>query len=235
MTLEKLTIQYEGNPAGSFPSDRKIQALFNPNQLTHTRSATWNRVDSSVLSKGTPEGVMRFGSVQSQTLALSLFFDTYAPYDAAVSGGALGLLSANSAPPKSVADITDKVMNLAKLDPDLHRPPVCRLSWGKLATFLCVLQRATRTYVLFLEDGTPVRATVDCTFMEYPAASTSASELHSSDVEKSYVIRPGDTLMGIAAALYGDVSLWRRIADANGIEDPRVLLPGKSLAIPRIR
>ena len=45
-------------------------------------------------------------------------------------------------------------------------------------------------------------------------------------------MRPGDTLMGIAAAVYNDATSWRPIAAANRIVDPRRLLPGLSLIIP---
>src|SRR5262249_31689103 len=97
-----------------------------------------------------------------------------------------------------------------------------------------VLQQSTRTYTLFMPDGTPVRATVECTFLEIEDKG-SRVELHSADVAKSYLVKPGDTLMGIAAACFGDGSLWRLIADENGIEDPRALVPGQSLSIPKVR
>src|SRR5262249_37896057 len=129
---------------------------------------------------------------------------------------------------------TAAVMQLARIDSELHRPPVCRLKWGTTTLFSGVLQSSTRTYTLFLPDGTPVRATMECTFMEI-ADSSAKVELHSSDVAKSYVVRPGDTLMAIAAACFGDGSQWRRIADENGIEDPRALVPGRTLAIPKLR
>jgi nucleoid-associated protein YgaU len=45
-------------------------------------------------------------------------------------------------------------------------------------------------------------------------------------------VRRGDTLSGIAAAEYGDPALWRPIARANGIVDPRHVEPGRELTIP---
>jgi 5'-nucleotidase len=46
------------------------------------------------------------------------------------------------------------------------------------------------------------------------------------------VIARGDTLWDIAKAAYGDGTLWRRIAEANGNPRPRALHIGTELSIP---
>ena len=56
--------------------------------------------------------------------------------------------------------------------------------------------------------------------------------LDSPDVDKHYVVRRGDTLSSISGALYRDPSLWREIARANGIADPRRVAPGRELRVP---
>jgi len=56
----------------------------------------------------------------------------------------------------------------------------------------------------------------------------------SPDVEKSYVVRRGETLASIAYATYRDPERWREIALANGIADPRRLDPGRVLTIPAL-
>ena len=40
------------------------------------------------------------------------------------------------------------------------------------------------------------------------------------DAISSHVVRDGDSLPSIAFAAYGDPTLWRTIAEANGIDDP---------------
>jgi nucleoid-associated protein YgaU len=115
--------------------------------------------------------------------------------------------------------------------PDLHRPPLCTLRWGKNKVFEGVVQSLNRTYVMFLEDGTPVRATVDCSFFD---ARIEQIQMNSADVVKAYTVRPGDTLMGIAAAYYNDTSQWRAIATANDIRNPLKLRPGTVLTIPAL-
>ena len=47
-----------------------------------------------------------------------------------------------------------------------------------------------------------------------------------------HVIVRGDTLWDLAKAAYGEGTLWRRIAEANGNPRPRALHVGRELAIP---
>ncbi|MBI2308425.1 MAG: LysM peptidoglycan-binding domain-containing protein [Rhodocyclales bacterium] len=48
----------------------------------------------------------------------------------------------------------------------------------------------------------------------------------------SYTIKTGDTLQGIAAAVWGDGSLWYLIADANGLAGTSALTAGQTLTLP---
>lgn len=49
---------------------------------------------------------------------------------------------------------------------------------------------------------------------------------------QSYRVQPGDTLWLIARRFYGDPSLYRWLADANGIADPHRLMVGQELVLP---
>lgn len=51
---------------------------------------------------------------------------------------------------------------------------------------------------------------------------------------RAYTVRPGDTLSSIAAVQMGSASLWRRLAEANNIRDPRALRVGQRLVIPPV-
>jgi hypothetical protein len=48
----------------------------------------------------------------------------------------------------------------------------------------------------------------------------------------TYTVRTGDTLAGIAAALWGDGNLWYRLAEANGLSANASLSEGQSLMLP---
>ncbi len=47
-----------------------------------------------------------------------------------------------------------------------------------------------------------------------------------------YTVRSGDTLAGIAAMLWGDASLWYKLAEANGLSADASLAAGQSLSVP---
>ena len=48
------------------------------------------------------------------------------------------------------------------------------------------------------------------------------------------LVKRGDTVSSIAAEIYRDPGLWRRIAEANNLDDPRQLHIGLRLAIPKL-
>lgn len=51
----------------------------------------------------------------------------------------------------------------------------------------------------------------------------------------SYIVKEGDTLQAIAASQLNDASQWREIAMANNIDNPRKILAGVRLKIPRLK
>jgi nucleoid-associated protein YgaU len=189
---------------------------------------------------------MEFQATPPATLAIDLFFDTYEGRPRSDAASLLGALRSSLVPDNpfeagtpsatSVTEHTRKVARLTHVRSELHRPPVCVLQWGKTELFRGVLTQLRQDFTFFLADGTPVRATLACTFMAYRTFATAARdvELHSADVEKQRVVRRGDTLSGIAVAEYGDPSRWREIAAENDIDNPRALVPGQVLVIPKL-
>ena len=64
------------------------------------------------------------------------------------------------------------------------------------------------------------------------AAATTTTAETAVAAGGTHVIARGDTLWDIAKAAYGDGTLWRRIAEANGNPRPRALHVGTELSIP---
>lgn len=50
-----------------------------------------------------------------------------------------------------------------------------------------------------------------------------------------YVVKKGDTLWALARRYYGNPYLWPKIADRNGVKNPRLLQIGKRLVIPKVK
>jgi nucleoid-associated protein YgaU len=97
-----------------------------------------------------------------------------------------------------------------------------------------VLARASQKFILFLPDGRPARARINCTFNEYIDPEREAKEVNrqTSTYTKAHIVIAGETLSGIAAAIYGDPAQWRPIAIVNEVDNPRDLTAGQSLQIP---
>jgi nucleoid-associated protein YgaU len=234
--LQKLTIEYERRRR----KPGKVEALFNPNEITLSKSATWAQQRSvSTGRRGGSAIVQEFRGSEAETFSIELFFDTYESRSGSQSWlrSAMPRLPGVGLQPDAtdVRQHTERVAKLAEVDQELHRPPKCHLLWGAFDIFTGVMTSVQQRFTLFLQDGTPVRATLTCSFAEATRAARSrATELHSADVTKTRQVRRNDTLHSLAAEEYNDPSLWRHIARANGIVNPRELQPGTVLTIPKL-
>ncbi len=132
-----------------------------------------------------------------------------------------------------------KLQRFARPDPELHINPTLLFSWGSFTAeddvaFVCDLEEFNVTYTMFLPDGTPVRAKVSITLREVEDPNELAAYFQSPDHAKLHTVKRGDTLQQIANREYENPAEWRRIADANGIDDPLNLEPGTRLLVPPI-
>ncbi len=65
-----------------------------------------------------------------------------------------------------------------------------------------------------------------------PALAGPADELTVMNGKKVYLVKPGDTLAGIAGKLFGDTTRWKEIWQANPqIRKPGLIFPGDTLVI----
>ncbi len=240
-SLKKLRIFHEtaADAQGNVTEQDHFDALFNPNELSFSRRVVWKTRDAAGNGQQVAPTDLDFIRSAPERLQLTLFFDTYEP---ATSGDAVRnfLLPSNpfggtGGPTASDVRIhTERVAELGRVHESLHRPPRCMLMWGGVRLFHGVLSRLDQKLTMFLPDGTPVRATLDCTFKEFDTAINVVRrrELHSSDVAKTVVFQATDSLAAIAAAEYSDPAQWRLIARANGIANPRTVAPGTVLILP---
>jgi hypothetical protein len=191
---------------------KRIDVMFNPEEYSLNKDNNF----ASQAIPGLSSPILQFVNGNLRTLEMELFFDT-------------------SDKRTDVRDDVQKVTDLMKIDRDLHAPPVLQFSWATLQ-LRCVLARANQKFVRFLEDGRPVRARVTVTFNEFIDEEREAKEVNrqTADFSKVHVVTLGETLSGIAGALYGDPRLWRAIAIANGLDDPREILPGLELRVPSL-
>lgn len=200
------------DPSG-IPLERyPITVMFNPSEYSLNKDNNFAQIGVPGLSAP----ITQFVHGNAQVLEMELFFDTYADH-------------------VDVRNFTRQITDLMIPDSETHAPPVLLFSWGSLA-FTCVLVRANQHFMLFLPDGTPVRARLQVTFNEFKNVELEAKEIkrETADYSKRYLVGQGETLSSIAARLYGDPTLWRPIALFNRISNPRELAVGQNLLVPNL-
>jgi len=178
MALAKLTILVETRPQ---TFNTEIVTLFNPNQVTIQKTTNWRQAPAA--ERDVPAAQFTHGD--PATLTVELFFDTYEAR-------------------RDVRSHTRAIAQLTTVEQhgSLHRPPICQLAWGQFGVFFQgVLEGLTERYTLFLEDGTPVRATLNVNFKEYIEVNVLVREnpTRSADHTKTYTVKLGDTLSYLAA------------------------------------
>jgi hypothetical protein len=191
----------------------RFTVCFNPTEYTIGKRTSY--AEAAVPGLDSP--ILQFSRGAARTLSIELLLDTHTYEDS--------------------ADVRktylQKLQTFLLVDGELHAPPPCKVVWGSLE-FVGVLEELNKRYVMFLDDGTPVRARVTLTFKEYIPVSMQLSATHraSPDRRKVHTLRLGETLWGLAYEAYGDARHWRVIADANEIDNPRLPVPGMRLVIP---
>jgi nucleoid-associated protein YgaU len=213
------------------PTGTKLYAQFNPTELQLQKQAQI----AEVAIPGLDSPLLQFVRLQNEKISLELFFDTT---DTGMNDTA-----------RSVTLLTDPVYELMKIDSHTHAPPRLAFGWGhafpgsgisdkkqQRDVFRCVIESVSQHFTLFSPNGTPLRAKLSVSLREYKTLEeqVAALNLQSADVTKAYVVCSGDTLPKIAFEAYGDATTWRRIADANSIDDPTYLIPGTVLSIPAV-
>jgi hypothetical protein len=203
MGLEKAQVLIEH-------TGEKFDVMFNPAEYTLNKDNNF----ASQTIPGLSSPLLQFVNGNLRTLEMELFFDTYEAR-------------------RDVREETQQVVRLLDIDSDLHAPPVLRVSWASLQ-FRCVLARAGQKFVMFLDDGRPVRATLTVTFNEFIDADREAKEINrqTTNFSKVHVVIEGERLIDIASRLYENPQMWRPIAIANGIDDPRSIFTGQELRVP---
>ena len=205
-----------------------ITVLFNPTEYTITKTNTWNFKEVQGSSLPPPE----FGGGAPRQISLSLLLDNSVLDDS-----------------QTVLSITQKLFKMMEVGDGQApggaraQPPYVTFRWGAVDTFKAVCTSLTCAYQLFQPNGDPIRAEIKLDLKQAEAASTASS--NSANVGQNpttrsitdagvHTVQDGDSLPSIAYRAYGDATRWRRIADANQIDDPLRLRRGTPLMLPRL-
>jgi hypothetical protein len=214
MALEKLQIK-------NLDNEETFHVLFNPTEYTIEDSSKWEEQEAN---RRNPE--LQYTGGSRKQLSMELFFDTY----------------------EAKEDVRQHTSKFARLlvvsindDNSGKRPPIVRLSWGPANPdsgfpFEGVLESLRQQFVLFTPQGMPVRAKLNVTFKEFrlPVDELQREPRRNSFPLQTYTVKAGESVSGIAAALWKDPFKWRFLAEANAIDNPRALSPSQVLVVPKI-
>lgn len=185
-----------------------ITAQFNPTEIKRTKGVNW----AEIRIPGLNFPKLHFVSGNAREIPLRLEFDSEGQED--------------------VSPIAEAFERLAIKDRNTGAPPLTRFVWGPQAYEAVVTQVETE-FNDFMPDGTPTSLVVTLSLREYSEAEVIVQSRSRPEQEpRQYIIREGDTLSSIAYQAYGDASKWRKVADANGITNPRALQPGTAIVLP---
>ena len=201
-----------------------IECQFNPTQLKISKSVGWAVEEAPNFN--TPK--IEFTGGKSATYSLQLYFDSF-----------------STNPPIDVREYTNQLLALTMRDAGYSMykipkaaPPKISFVWGSISLFSAVVTRVDITYTMFLPDGTPIRAVADCDFMEKPSIIGDdlipwQNPTSRTDPRKTRIVNSQQRLDQIAYEEYGDSNAWRKLAEANGIDNPFQLQDGQLLVIPQ--
>jgi LysM repeat protein len=202
-----------GGPCG------RIDFQFNPKELSLTKAAAWKRTPAKgAKSSGPPE----YQGPQPSKLTVEMFFDASDTQDTRVVTSVEQLFACC-------------VPTSETRQQQRSSPPWVVFHWGGLTGFPGYVSQVQAKYTLFTTSGVPIRAVCQVTMEEIsgetPGQNPTSGALAARRVHR---VAAGDSLPSLAQREYGDPAAWRVIAEANGVDDPMRLAPGRQLLLPAL-
>lgn len=218
-------IAYDRPEGGRTQSELgSFTVMFNPNTFSINNKFEYNRNDAKGQNGGDPQ----FQQIPPLEFSIDFTLD----------GTGVGLANYNS----DKTDYVKKQVSALRhttasyINGEIHRPNYLAILWG---TFYleCVLTAMNITYNLFDREGSPLRAKINCSFLERiaPGKGGRQSRLESPDLTRYVLIKEGDQLPLLAQKKYGDAAYYLQVAKVNNLKSFRKLKPGSSIMLPPIK
>ena len=199
------------------PPRGRIEFQFNPKELSLSKSAKWNRQSQKGSKKS---DVPQFTGADPSKISLEMFLDASDRQDDRVVK-TVEQLFACCVP-------TDESHQKKK-----GSPPWVIFHWGAITSFTAYVSSVTVKYTLFTAGGLPIRGTATVNIEEIAGEQKGQNPTSGGLAARTvHTVVAGDSLPSIAWREYGDPTLWRSIAERNGIDDPMRLPAGTVLLIP---
>lgn len=214
LTLRQAVPGSDGALSAGTPIGRPISLQFNPKEYSISGGATYDQ-------QGTQDG--RIGEYQGSkpyTTSIEVFIDE-------------PTRTRTSPTTPSISDQVDTLLrSVQRADGAQTLPPILEFSWGS-TTFQAIATQVAVKFSMFNHDGNPIRATATLTLTILPEGWPKQNPTSGTPkIDRSHHVVLGDSLASIAHKTYGDPTLWRAIAEANGIDDPARLRNGEYVIVP---
>jgi LysM repeat protein len=192
-----------------------VKFMFNPFEYTISKQNTWQ--DKPVIGQNLPKVTFQQGG--AETLNLTLHFDNQ------VSGG-------------DVRSFTEPLWKMMMIDEQgknarsgKGEPPPVMFEWGKLH-FKAIITNMSQKFLLFNENGVPLRCTVEVSLRQYlddaDIAPQTSGATSSSSTPTSATVVQGQRLDNIAAE---NGTSQRELAENNNIDNPLNVPSGTQLKV----
>jgi hypothetical protein len=137
----------------------------------------------------------------------------------------------------SESSTLESAMSAKMSRPVYYRLPVLLFSWGAVGprgrNVRVNLEKVTVDYARFDDLGIPVWAKVALTLVEYTPPTPFTNPTSGGVAGRTkHMLSQGESVVQIATRVYGSPNAWRTVAEANGIDDPLRVKPGRTLSLP---
>jgi nucleoid-associated protein YgaU len=199
------------------PRRGRIDFQFNPKELTLAKTAKWSR---SAQKGSKKSDVPQFTGAEPSKLSLEMFLDASDTQD------------------DRVVRTVEQLFACCVPTEESHQkkkgsPPWVVFHWGAITSFTAFVSSVSVKYTLFTPGGLPIRGAATVAIEEIAGEQQRQNPTSGGLVPRTvHTVVAGDSLASIAWREYGDPTLWRPIAERNGIDDPMRLPPGTTLLVP---
>lgn len=207
-----------GGIAEAKANDAYFEALINPETYTLDYKLKFSE---SGQGQGTSGKQLKYEYTEPEEITFEFLFDN------------TGLIDGKPRP-----DVAEDLLKfkrvLIEYKGDSHEPRHFKLVWGKHSIFKGRVVELGITYKLFKPDGTPIRALAKVKFKSSIEEMKRAAKENKSSPDLTHMrrVKAGDTLYQMCQNIYGDPQYYLQIAEINGLNDFRNLVPGIEIRFP---
>lgn len=216
--LEKATLTIV--PASSHPRPSEGQTIkfqFNPKEYTVTKTGEWERTNSQAAKEAGP---VQWQGPGPKTMSIEIYLDRSDSDTANVLEDTDLLFSCCTSTEKSTS---------------AEKPsgPFVLFGWGNQPKFTAFVKSVSVQFLMFRPNGDPYRAKATVEMEEVGVRTPTQNPTSGAlAARRTHTIIDGETLAHVAGQEYRDPTVWRVLAEANGIDDPLRVRSGYQLLVP---